>query len=196
MRSWRTSAKKYLLMYLLFASLFLPGSALSGEHHVATDGSPSGDGSLVSPWDLQSALNHPSAVRPGDTIWVHGGTYDGDFVSRLSGVPWEPIIVRNYDHERVTLRGGTEMRVPTLGIGGGCDYAWFWGLEITSSGSPSTLSLKVPSLSTTVPVVELAISKAAPAAGSPVSVKITSPFIPPHTFNMFGLWRFLVSEER
>ena len=27
-----------------------------------------------SPWDLQTALNHP-AVHPGDTIWMRGGTY-------------------------------------------------------------------------------------------------------------------------
>src|SRR6185295_4046668 len=42
--------------------------------YVASNGSSSGSGSMTAPWDLQTALNHPAAVHPGDTIWVRGGT--------------------------------------------------------------------------------------------------------------------------
>ena len=87
---------------------------------------------MTAPWDLQTALNHPAAVHPGDTIWVRGGTYSGQFTSRLNGTAAAPIIVRQYPGERATLDGGTGG--PTLTTGG--SYAWFWGLEVTSS-SPS-----------------------------------------------------------
>ncbi len=59
---------------------------------------------FASPWQLQTALNHPSAVHPGDTIWLRGGTYDGTFASRLNGTPSQPIIVRQYPGERAIDR--------------------------------------------------------------------------------------------
>src|ERR1700736_1218232 len=49
--------------------------AQAADRYVAENGTPGGDGTISRPWDLQTALNHPAAVQPGDTIWVRGGTY-------------------------------------------------------------------------------------------------------------------------
>ena len=45
--------------------------------YVSPSGSPSGTGSISSPWDIVTALAQPAAVRPGDTIWVRAGKYGG-----------------------------------------------------------------------------------------------------------------------
>lgn len=78
--------------------------------YAATNGSPSGAGSFVSPWDLATALatntlasssNH--LVAGGDTIYVRGGVYVGSgtsFISDLSGGSTNArITVRNYPGE-------------------------------------------------------------------------------------------------
>jgi hypothetical protein len=92
---------------------------------VSPSGSSSGDGSASRPWDLATALNHPTAVKPGDTLWLRGGTYGNsqtEFSSRLAGTASAPIKVRQYPGERATINGGLGVRGP---------YTWFWGFEIT-----------------------------------------------------------------
>jgi hypothetical protein len=64
--------------------------------HVAVDGTPGGDGSEANPWDLATALLGPASVKPGDTIYLHGGTYAGHFVTKLDGQDGAPITVRSY----------------------------------------------------------------------------------------------------
>ena len=77
-----------------------PDSAAGLEHYAAPDGSPGGDGSLSNPWDLQTALsNAGGTIKPGDTLWLRGGTYSGIFSSYLSGNPTSPIVVRSYPGE-------------------------------------------------------------------------------------------------
>jgi hypothetical protein len=73
---------------------------------VAPNGSPGGDGSISRPWDLATALRHPPMVKPGDTIWLRGGIYPGEFESRLAGTTTAPITVRQYAGERATIEGG------------------------------------------------------------------------------------------
>src|SRR5262245_3500373 len=41
--------------------------------HASPTGSPQGDGSVATPWDLATALLQPAAIKPGDTLWLHGG---------------------------------------------------------------------------------------------------------------------------
>lgn len=119
--------------------------APGNEWHVSTTGSVSGDGSIDSPWDLASTLAHqPASVQPGDTIWVHGGTYSGYFYSTLTGSQEAPIIVRNFEDERVIIDGGTGAD-PGHFVGqsafyvGGSD-TWYWGLEIMSSSNTRTVT--------------------------------------------------------
>lgn len=78
----------------------------AAQYYAATTGSPSGDGSIGNPWDLQTALNSGApigTVQPGDTVWVRGGVYLAPFTAYLKGSPSQPIIVRNYQGERAIL---------------------------------------------------------------------------------------------
>src|SRR6202521_375199 len=83
----------------------------AGCYYVAPPGHTTGDGSMGTPWDLQTALSVPPAVRPGDTIWLRGGTYAGaavagySFACSLKGTAGLPISVRQYPGERATIDG-------------------------------------------------------------------------------------------
>src|SRR5687768_5628422 len=102
------------------------GEAASGGQgfHVAANGSPHGDGSANAPWDLATALNQPAAVQPGDTIWLHGGVYEGRFNSRLSGTSEHPVVLRQAPGERATIDG-------SLNVGG--EATIYWGFEVRNS---------------------------------------------------------------
>lgn len=100
-------------------------------YYVTTSGSSSGDGSSTKPWSLAHAFSHPSALKPGDTVWVRGGTYSGDFTLKIDGTSSAPITVRAYPGERVTIRHSS---APVIDLAG-ASYVNLWGLEITSSYS-------------------------------------------------------------
>src|SRR5687768_1505628 len=85
-----------------------PARTAGGEFFVASNGAPWGTGTMANPWDLQTALNHPPAVQAGATIWLRGGVYYGSFTSRLRGSSGAPIVVRNYQGERVTLDNASD----------------------------------------------------------------------------------------
>jgi hypothetical protein len=123
-----------LLGALGAALLSLP--LLASDFYVAPTGSASASGSVTSPWDLATALAQPSAVKPGDSIWLRGGTYTGHFVSSLKGSKGKPIVVRQYPGERATLDGNYGGNEVTLTVNG--QYAWFWGFEVTNSDPTRT----------------------------------------------------------
>ncbi len=102
----------------------------SADHYVSPTGTPAGNGSMGNPWDLQTALNQPSSVAPGDIIWLLSGTYKGNFVSLLNGTATAPIIVRNFSGQRATL-DGSGCGLVVLTVDG--TYSWFWGLEVQDS---------------------------------------------------------------
>ena len=116
-------------------------TAGAAEWHVSPAGKADGDGSQGRPWLLATALAHPAAVKPGDTIWLHGGTYAGHFESRLKGAEGRPITVRAVPGERATI----DCRVPA-GRRGEFDIAEphvvFWGLEITCSDPKRATKVK------------------------------------------------------
>lgn len=85
---------------------------------MSVDGSSEGDGSINNPWDLQTALNHPASVLPGDTIWLRGGTYNGRFTSMLTGSVGAPILVRAYPGENVKLDGNKNLLPQILVLAG------------------------------------------------------------------------------
>ena len=125
------------LLPCLVVMAALAVSARAAEFYAAPDGSPSGSGSQASPWDLQTALDQPSAVQPGDTIWLRGGTYVGHYTSSLNGTAASPIVVRQYAGERATLDGNDGTSNVTLLVNG--SYAWFWGFEVTNT-NPNRIS--------------------------------------------------------
>lgn len=97
-----------------------------GRHYYASpDGAPSGDGSREKPWDLKTALS-AGRVRPGDTIWLLGGSYGNGRIieSRVAGAPQRPVVIRQVPGERATVNGG-------LAVYGA--HVWYWGFEITNT---------------------------------------------------------------
>jgi hypothetical protein len=128
-----------LVFSLLGYSGAAPASAQGNVFYVAPDGRSGNNGSQGSPWDLQTALNQPSAVKPGAFIYLRGGTYRGAFVSKLKGNATGWITVRALGNERVTL---TNDGNPALEFRD-THYVRFWGLEIT--GPNKTRSTSRPS---------------------------------------------------
>lgn len=118
-------------LFSLFA-LFTLQVTLAGSFHVRVNGSSSGNGTITSPWDLQTALNHPTKVNGGDTIWVHEGTYNGIYTSTIYGRSNAPIIVRAVPGFKVILDGNKPgAGDATLNIKG--EYTHFWGFVITNT---------------------------------------------------------------
>ncbi len=105
-------------------------SVVAEEFHVSPVGTLAGDGSREHPWDLTSALAHPTAVTPGDTIWLHGGKYKGSFQSKLKGREDARIVVRQIPHERAVIE---LVAHPQLGTTFLCYGAWtrFQDFEVT-----------------------------------------------------------------
>ena len=108
--------------------------------HVSPVGSSVGDGSAANPWDLQTALNHPVAVQPGDTIVLSSGTYVGNFTSQLTGTASAPIIVRAGEGQDVVidLYDANPSTYNNFNIYGG--FTHFRGFEVFSSDPASRQS--------------------------------------------------------
>ena len=93
---------KKIIFYLV---LFWANMIFATEWHVSPTGTPSGLGTAASPWDLQTALNHPSVVVAGDTIWLHQGTYNDHYISNLNGTSSNYITVSSYPNEWAIIDG-------------------------------------------------------------------------------------------
>ncbi len=101
---------RYFFLWIGF--LIISGILEAQNFHVTTNGSSNGDGSLGSPWDLQTALNHPDKLHAGDTLLIHGGIYRGNFVSSLKGTETDKIWVMAMPGDKVVLDGSTA----TMGV--------------------------------------------------------------------------------
>jgi len=101
--------------------------------YVSPNGKPANDGSAAHPIDLATALSRDSPARPGDTIWVRGGTYYGSFDSVLRGESSAPIIVRGWPGERAILDSSTATNRDSQALRVSGSDTWFWGLEFTDS---------------------------------------------------------------
>ncbi|GIK01889.1 hypothetical protein Aspvir_005930 [Aspergillus viridinutans] len=80
-------------------------TALAASIYVSTIGSSSGSGSITSPLNsIQSAVN---LAKPGDTIYLRGGTYSptSNIQITKSGTASTPYILRAYQREKVIVDG-------------------------------------------------------------------------------------------
>lgn len=111
----------------------LPPINVNDGFFVSANGSSRGDGSKSRPWDLETALDQPSAVKPGDTLWLTEGTYGSGgstvFKSRLQGAEDRPIVVRAVPGHRVRINGTIHVMNP---------WSVFWGLEVMNSDTDRT----------------------------------------------------------
>jgi hypothetical protein len=120
-----------VLAQFLAAALWLTAA----EFHVSPAGTPGGDGSAARPWDLATALSGAGPVRPGDTLWLRGGTYRGGFESRLNGTAERRVTVRQYPGERAILDadGAKTAAIQVFG-----QWTTFRDFEITDSNPDRT----------------------------------------------------------
>jgi hypothetical protein len=79
------SAAVYAKQEQKLNSLRSSASGFTCDFYAATNGAVSGNGSVSSPWDLETALWESNIVTSGKTLCLRGGTYVGKFNSFLSG---------------------------------------------------------------------------------------------------------------
>lgn len=108
-------------------SQFVPRVEGANHYFVAPDGKASHAGTAAQPWDLGSTLAGQRPVRPGDVVWVRGGTYPGQQTLTLAGKAGAPIHIRALPGQRATILDGT------LVIAAPTSHVWLWDLEITTS---------------------------------------------------------------
>lgn len=118
----------------VYLPLIQKSNVFSDDFFVTIDGSENGDGSWNNPWDLDSALLGHSEVKPGDIIWVIGGIYHpvvepSKYNIKVSGTEDNPVVVRAYPGERVSIDGGIQIHNPNV---------VFWGFEVFSSSTLRT----------------------------------------------------------
>lgn len=103
-------------------------TSFASEYHVATNGTSGGSGTISSPLSLAKALSLTSPAVPGDTIWIHGGTYLSNYTSQLVGSAISPIMVQQYTNEVAVLNGNGNYGGTGLAIES--SYVWYVGFEI------------------------------------------------------------------
>lgn len=128
--------------FILLIALIINGICLAQqEFHVfpidgsPVKGSPSGNGSLDNPWDLQTALIQSSErINGGDIIWLHKGIYNGRYSSSLHSTIAEKFItVSSFENDRVILNGNVLSDKPfVLEVKG--DRVIYKNIEITFLG--------------------------------------------------------------
>jgi len=114
---------------LALAAALMAGTVVASEYYVSPKGAPDGDGSRQKPLDVFTALSSEGPARPGDTICLTGGRYDGKmeglkrvpFELTVSGTKEKPVLVRPVPGETAHLNGAVSLK---------SSYAHFSGLEI------------------------------------------------------------------
>lgn len=96
---------------------------VSGHYVSPTGGTGLGD--IANPWSLTYALSGAGGqLTAGETAWLRGGIYSGDFSTSLVGTSANPIVFRQYPGERATLDGRLKATTSSA-------YLTFWGFELT-----------------------------------------------------------------
>lgn len=125
--------RKLALGLLLLLNVILRLPVAAAEWHATTNGLSQNSGTEHAPWDLASALDGRQPIAPGDTLWIHHGTYkfpgktgSTGYPIRLRGNENSPLRIRAWRSERVTIDGGLTVQPPSSEL-------WIQDLEITVS---------------------------------------------------------------
>jgi hypothetical protein len=103
--------------FLALLALVTGGVAHGTQWYAAPSGSDSGDGSLSHPWALTRILRYESKIKPGDTIYLRGGSYipteyPDMFYVNVGGTAAAPVTIRAYPSERATIIGNISIGAP------------------------------------------------------------------------------------
>lgn len=127
-----------IVISLLFSTVTVSGQQVFHvfpENHRKNPGKASGNGSIVNPWDLQTALSQTTnAVNDNDVIYLHEGTYNGRFISTITTLDKNTFItVKPFKRDKVVLNGNIDSRLGSvLEVKGG--NVIFQDFEITFLG--------------------------------------------------------------
>jgi hypothetical protein len=127
---------------------------------VAMDGKAEGDGTKAKPLDLVTALSDKAPAQPGDTLWLRGGTYRGEFTSTLTGKEDHPITVRQMPGGRATLDG-------SLTIKG--EWGVYWGFEVMNSNPDRTTKDRPGGITVFGPYIKCNVFNVLDYFGKPVA---------------------------
>jgi hypothetical protein len=143
-----------------------PGPPPPGQWFASPTGLPGNTGAIGSPWDLQTALNKQTTIKPGDFLNLRDGVYTHApqgttigsnegyiFQVTLLGLSTNRITIRSYPGEHARLDGGDvpffhAVARPTLLVGSqGVSttigaYIDLVDIEIFSSSTQTRLSLE------------------------------------------------------
>lgn len=95
-----SSTIKLLTAFCAFGMLF---SAAAKDWFAAPDAKTDGTGTIDRPWPLHFALTQSATIKPGDTLFLRGGTYHGPFYSTLNGASTAYVTVQSYRNEWAVL---------------------------------------------------------------------------------------------
>jgi parallel beta-helix repeat protein len=102
-----------LILTFWFGAATLPDTASGANYYVATDGNDTNSGSQNSPF---ATLNKGAALlKPGDTLYVRGGTYHQSVYVGASGTTRLPVTISAYRGERAIIDGGYSKPVSDWG---------------------------------------------------------------------------------
>jgi len=127
-----------IIISLLFSAVTISAQQVFHvfpETDKSNPGRASGNGSIVNPWDLQTALSQDTnLVNDNDVIYLHEGIYNGRFISTLTTVDKNTFVtVKPYKNDKVVLNGNIDSKLGSvLEVKGG--NVIFQDLEITFLG--------------------------------------------------------------
>ena len=117
-------------------------SSRAADFYVSPNASATGTGSLADPVTLANAIfQSRSPAKPGDTLWLRGGTYPGPFQAYLYGQAGKPITIRQYPGERAIIDGNGSTAVTLYIYGGGTVWR---DIEVVNSSTTRTAGVGRP----------------------------------------------------
>ncbi len=91
---------------VLLAATMSSLQAWAGTYYVSVSGDDDNAGSLAEPY---ATVNHAlTTLKPGDTLYLRGGTYYEEVDAELSGTSSQPITIAGYKDEQATIDSGPQ----------------------------------------------------------------------------------------
>ena len=93
--------KNKLLFFLVLILVHFASFIHSKTYYVASKGKSNGKGTLIDPFNkIAKAVR---VLKPGDTCFVRGGSYEEIIVFNVSGQKGKKIVLKNYQNEKIVV---------------------------------------------------------------------------------------------